>query len=355
MTLSPGPLHRERPLAVALAPTSLADGQALLARARAEADLAELRLDLANEPYDPAALLEGRGGLPVIATLRPVDQGGRSTLPAAERFAVLLRAARAGAEYVDLEWTAATPDRIDALHQAGAYVLVSRHDFARVPPDFAPGWYDQLARLGADVVKLVGTATDPRDCLPVFRALRNADRPTVAIAMGAAGLPTRILAPREARCFLTFGTLVADPGTAPGQVPLVEMRTAYHATRLGGRTAAYGLLAGHVEREQAARYNRWFAAAGLDAVAVPFPATEDSDSAAIVAAFRELPISGWHIHGAQLQETVGQGLDALEPSACRQGKVNAIALQDNALVGAWVESPEAQFQLWTSRAAPTPA
>ena len=66
-------------------------------------------------------------------------------------------------------------------------MIVSRHDFSAMPPDLAEGWWPELAAQGADVVKVVGTAQDVRDCLAVFRVLRRADRPTIAIAMGEPG------------------------------------------------------------------------------------------------------------------------------------------------------------------------
>jgi len=318
-----------------------------LAKIRAAADCVELRLDLFEEPFDLPALLEARGELPVVVTLRPPNEGGRSPLDASARRRVLLEAAARGAEYVDLEWDAATPEAIDALHAAGAQVLVSRHDFTAMPADFATTWWSQLAELGADVVKIVGTAHDVRDCLPVFGALRGADRPTVAIAMGAAGLLSRILAVREPTCFLTYAMLGDASATAPGQVSIGELQQRYRVNRLGPATRAYGLLGPHAEPVRLDEYNTWFTQDGQDGIAVPVVCDHDADAAAIVDAFRALPMAGWHIHGAELQSQVGQALDEIATSACRQGKVNAVvARPDGGLVGHWVESPREQYALW---------
>jgi 3-dehydroquinate dehydratase/shikimate dehydrogenase len=318
-----------------------------LPRIAAEADIAELRLDFFEESFDLPRLL-GERACPVVATLRPYDQGGRSTDPAPERLKVLLRAADLGAEYVDLEWDVASSPAVAALKAAGAQVLVSRHDFTRMPEDFADSWWPDMVARGADVVKIVGMPRDVRDCLQVFRAFRRADRPTVAIAMGDAGLPTRILALREEQCFLTYATLGSGARVAPGQLPVRELREVYRVERLGPRTAAFGLLGPHVETARAAQYNGWFAASGVDAVAVPFVANTHAPE--IVSAFRELSVAGWHVHGSELQETVGQALDEVAPSACRKGRVNAVlARPDRTLIGECVESPEEQFALWTGR------
>jgi 3-dehydroquinate dehydratase/shikimate dehydrogenase len=323
----------------------MAEALAGLPRIREAADCVELRLDLFEEAFDLPELLAERGELPVVVTLRPAEQGGRSRLPPGERLDVLMSAAELGAEYIDLEWDLATHEAIAALRTAGARVLVSRHDFGGMPADFAEGWWAELAALGADVIKIVGTAQEVRDGLPVFRAFRRADRHTVAMAMGLAGLPTRVLALREDQCLLAYAMLSAETATAPGQLSLTHMREVYHADRLGPHTRAYGLLGPQPEHARAAEYNAWFAEAGSDAVAVPFPAT--ADAAGIVSAYTELPVAGWHVHGDELQHGVGQAVDTLAPSACRQGKVNAITTDaEGKLVGHWVESPRAQFDLW---------
>ena len=206
-------------LAVALGPPDMATALRELPRARAEADCVELRLDLIGAGFRPArCCCAERGSLPVVVTLRPPEQGGKCPLPASERLEVLLQAAELGAEYVDVEFDALSADALNELHAQGARVIVSRHDFSQMPPGLADEWWPRLAELGADVVKVVGTASDPRECLPVLRALEAADRPTIAIAMGGAGRPSRVLALRYAECLLTYAALESDSGTAPGQI-----------------------------------------------------------------------------------------------------------------------------------------
>jgi 3-dehydroquinate dehydratase/shikimate dehydrogenase len=318
-----------------------------LPRIRAEAECIELRLDLFVEPFDLATLLRERLEVPVVVTLRPPDQGGMCVLPSDDRLRVLLQAAELGAEYVDLEYNAASLDAVQALRSMGSKVIISRHDFLHLPPELETAWWDDLAAGGADVVKVVGTAQDVRDCLPVLRVLQRASLPTISIAMGQAGLPSRVLALRADNCLLTYAAVDSARGTAPGQLTLREMRDVYHASRLGPKTAVFGLLGPHVEADRTREYNAWFAADGVDAIALPFPATSDAPD--IVSAYRELPVAGWHIHGADLQSTVGQALESLGAGACRQGKVNAIVQgSGGSLEGHWVDSPREQYELWRS-------
>jgi 3-dehydroquinate dehydratase type I len=338
----------ERMIAIAFGPPTMAEALAGLPRIRSEADCVEFRLDLFSEEFDLPLLLRERGNLPAVVTLRPTSEGGKSALPPRERLAVLLRAAELGAEFVDLEWDAATPQAVASLKAAGASVIISRHDFSSMPAELANSWWHDLAQRGADVVKVVGTAHDVRDCLPVLQALQH-DRPTIAIAMGEPGLISRVLALRSEQCFLTYATLGSGTPTAPGQLTAREMRELYRTSRLTSSTAVFGLLGPHLERVRLAEYNAWFERDDLDAVAVPFVASDDAP--AVVSAYQQLPVAGWHVHGDELQETVGQALDELSSKACRQGKVNAIVRQaDGALLGEWVESPLGQYELWRSAA-----
>jgi 3-dehydroquinate dehydratase/shikimate dehydrogenase len=332
-------------LAVAFGPPTMAAACAGLPDIREQADCLELRLDLFGEPFDLPVILRERGKLPVVATLRPIDQGGKSTLPADERLRVLLDAAELGAEYVDLEYDVATAAAISSVRAAGAQVIASRHDFAAMP-DLAGDWWPRLAELGADIVKVVGTARELRDCLQVFRALARADQPTIAIAMGEAGLITRVLALRADACFLTYAALELATGTAPGQLTIRDMRETYRAGRLRSTTRVFGLLGPHTEEERLREYNAWFDAEGFDGVAVPFVA--EGDAVPVVAAFRELPVSGWHVHGTSLQTDVRQAMDELRPAAARQDKVNSVVrrARDGSLVGDWVESPREQYEQW---------
>src|SRR3981081_3066372 len=122
-------------LAVAFGPSTMAEALAGLPRIRAQADCVELRLDLFEEPFGLPALLEASGELTVVATFRPPEEGGKSRLAAAERLKVLLEAASGGAQYVDLEWNACSPQAVDALRGYGAHVVLSRHDFAAMPSE----------------------------------------------------------------------------------------------------------------------------------------------------------------------------------------------------------------------------
>lgn len=325
--------ERARQLAVSLGARTMDEARAALKRIGKVADVVELRLDFFEEPYDLPGLLADRP-IPVVVTNRPVREGGRSTQTESERLDVLVRAARLGAEYVDVEWDAVTPDRLDHVRQAGGRVILSRHSFTGMPSDFAD-WYSALVDAGADVVKIVGFAHEARDVLPVLRVLERAERPTIAIAMGDAGLPSRVLALRYPSCFLTYATLGSGERVAPGQLPLDEMRQVYHVSALGPSTRVFGILDRAADTAIAARLNDLLRAAGRDAVAVPVPGA--SDPGAVVAAYRAVPVSGWLIRDESAMVALAAVADSLTDRAREAGRLNVLTDRPGGLVGDLVE------------------
>ena len=88
------------------------------------------------------------------------------------------------------------------------------------------GTYREL-RDRCAVVKLVGTARSAADVLPVLELLRDASTPVIAMAMGAPGTCTRLLAPAFPQALLTYGAASTAAATAPGQITVDEMTDRY--------------------------------------------------------------------------------------------------------------------------------
>jgi 3-dehydroquinate dehydratase / shikimate dehydrogenase len=336
---------RLRQIAVAVSAASDVDAEAALRRAAGRADLAELRLDLFHNAYDLPWLIQGRA-LPLIITSRPVREGGRSAQSDDTRRAVLRHAAELGAEYVDVEWDAVTPDLVDAIHAAGARCIVSRHCFDGMPPDLRT-WPERLANVGADVVKVVGTARDVRDLVPVMDVLRDATQPTIAIAMGAAGQASRILCLNFDSCFLTFAAPTGREGTAPGQLSLDELLDVYRAKQLDSATAVYAILGQTVDDTLVRRLNRRLAADGQDAVVIPI-ATPAPVGETLVA-LESLPIAGWLLADGAAPESLAASVDAIEEQAAAAGHVNVVVRRGDGMVGYWSTSPEAALELLVHR------
>ena len=335
-----------RLLAIAIGVKTAAEARAALARAARVADLAELRVDFLEEELDLPALLKDRP-LPVIVTDRAAREGGRSYRGDPERVAVLRQAAELGAEFVDVEWDTASPEIVRSLQTTGTRVIVSRHAFDRMPAEI-DRWAANAVDVGADVVKVVGMAGDPRDVLPVLRVLRDVDRPTIAIAMGEAGIASRVLALRYERCLLTFAALDRGGAVAPGQLPIDELRDGYNARRIGSSTQVFGVLAPHREDLLIRRFNAWFIGHGVDVVAVPFIAR--TEAIEILSDLREIPVSGWYVPDEMLQRELAGSLPNLAPEARRRGLVNSVTFEASGPRGSWQATPSDQVEAWAGLA-----
>lgn len=263
--------------------------RALEAQAGA-ADLVELRIDGMTECDLPRLLRERP--CPVIVTCRAAWEGGAFHGDEAERAGLLLEAAALGAEHIDWELAAPTPP--PASGSLGATrVIRSAHDFAGMP-DMA-ALYRGCVAAGADIAKMVGFAHDALDALAALRTLRAADTPTIALAMGEAGLVSRILALRY-RAYLTFVSPNDRAGTAPGQISADALREVYCGDRITPATRCLGVLcAGGVEAlaPALASMNRRIREAGVDATAVPLVCGGAADADAVIAAYAAFGFDGF--------------------------------------------------------------
>ncbi|HUR35168.1 MAG TPA: shikimate dehydrogenase [Vicinamibacterales bacterium] len=242
-----------------------------------DADIVELRLDSVRDP-DVAGALEGRR-LPVIVTCRASWEGGGFGGSEEERRRLLQQALELGAEYVDVEWRARFDDLV-ATH--GSRVVLSSHDFDGVPADLA-GQSRAMRATGAGVVKMAVKAGRLSDCLALLELSRTlgAHERSVLIAMGDAGLPTRVLAQR-------FGSTWTYAGGVRevGQLGARQLLEQFRYRSITPATDIYGLVGLPVAHSASpAMHNAAFAAAGIDAVYLPLPAADAADFVAFARGF----------------------------------------------------------------------
>jgi 3-dehydroquinate dehydratase / shikimate dehydrogenase len=126
---------------------------------------------------------------------------------------------------------------------------------------------------GAEVVKLAVTVQRLTDSLPLIALGRQMNGQAVLLAMGEAGIPSRVLAGR-------FGSAwtYAGGGVAPGQIPASRMIHEFSFARVTETAALYGVVGRPVMHSLSpAMHNAAFAAAGLDAAYIPIPAADFND------------------------------------------------------------------------------
>eukprot|EP01061_Rhynchopus_euleeides_P046823 TRINITY_DN9073_c0_g3_i2.p1 TRINITY_DN9073_c0_g3~~TRINITY_DN9073_c0_g3_i2.p1 ORF type:complete len:1550 (+),score=597.62 TRINITY_DN9073_c0_g3_i2:119-4651(+) len=167
------------------------------------ADALELRADLLADfnlesVTEQVALLRRSSDLPVIFTVRSVTQGGKypddNQVGAVE---LLKQAGRLGCEFVDVEMTLRQELREELLEAISpSLVVMSHHDPARLLSwDALERKIVEASRSGADIVKIVTTASEVDDCSRLRAAVKraNIEQPVIALAMGGLGKLSRAL------------------------------------------------------------------------------------------------------------------------------------------------------------------
>jgi 3-dehydroquinate dehydratase/shikimate dehydrogenase len=257
--------------------------------AAAGVDLVELRLDGVADP-DARGALDGRR-LPAIVTCRPVWEGGAFSGSEEERHRLLEQAVEAGAEYVDVEWRAGFRDSLIG-RTSGAGLIVSVHDFAGIPDDLL-SLHRAMRQTGASICKLAFTARRLTDVFAADGLAKDAGSRTtgpgrvggtVVIAMGTAGMATRVLPGR----FHSQWTYAGD--CAPGQIPAERLLTEFRFREITPATAVYGVVGSRSGGSRSpSLHNAAFRAAGVDAVYLPLETADFSD---FLAFADRLPLLG---------------------------------------------------------------
>jgi len=328
---APAPRLRVGKLCVAVQGASPAE---MLERAEAalkDAKFLEFRLDALPKPS--AALpqltefLAARRDVTAIATCRRQNFGGRFARSLAAELEVLLAAAQAGCQIVDLEVESAEeakPAQLgkfrDGLREAGAALLVSFHDFSRTR-----GLEQAAQRIEAfqpDFVKVVSTARSLSDNLAVLRLIedRSLSAHVVGIAMGEEGLVSRVLGPRAGAAF-TFASSGEGVETASGQVTARLLRDLYRVEHLDQATRIFGVAGNPIAHSLSPlMQNAAFRRESVNAVLLPLKVRALDD---LLTLARELPLAGVAVTMPLKQEVLPY-LANMDPLTARIGACNTL-------------------------------
>ncbi len=247
----------------------------------ARADILEFRLDYMADADWPTLLAET--SLPVIATLRPKDQGGKFTGSEDQRLNLLADIAKARPAFIDFEWphfesssrarqliSSITCDSLDAHKPA---LILSLHDFHSVPANLNEA-VTRLSSAPAAILKIVCLANDICDNFPLLdiaqRAGKADTKPTIILAMGQAGQISRVLAAKLGT-FLSFSCLSLDEASAPGQIPLDQMHSLYRWESITAGTSIFGVVGSPIAHSLSPDiHNAAFAKANFAGLYLPF-------------------------------------------------------------------------------------
>jgi len=331
--------HSNIRICVPLCAETIAELEQLTAQAANVADLIELRLDCLHE-RELAVVQQritrffGRLSMPVIITLRSSEQGGHREMSMAQRRQYWQQAIRPANALFDIEKDFCTAEHVADWDG----VICSHHDFTGTPENIEEV-YEQMSATPARILKIAVFAHDTVDCLPVFRLLTRAyeeGRELIALAMGDAGVATRILGPSRGS-FLTYGAVAQDAATAPGQLTGERLRSVYHIDKINKQTQIYGLVGSPVMQSVSPHiHNAAFAAEGIDAVYLPLEVKnlQSFIERLVHPTSRELD---WRLSGLSITAPhkldVMQYLDWIDPRAKEIGAVNTVVVDAEGLRG----------------------
>ena len=333
-------------------------------------DILEFRLDLMASA-DWAALL-AETSLPVIATVRPTDQGGRFDGSQEERLALLQKIAQARPAFIDFEWPhfVDSPKAREAIssitcNTIGAdkpALIMSFHDFEKVPGNLND-IVSAMTDTPAAIVKIVCFANSIQDNFCLFDFAHQATGPSVIIAMGPAGQISRVLAAKLGT-FLSFSCLSVAESSAPGQITVDQLRGLYRWDRISHCTSVYGVIGfplGH--SLSPAIHNAAFEDIGFDGLYLPFLIEPDYEHfAAFMDGFLSRPwlnLQGLSVtipHKENALRYLRQHDAFIDPSAQRIGCVNTIVISpDDGTLAGYNTDSEAALDALTAGAGITRA
>ncbi|HKG48525.1 MAG TPA: shikimate dehydrogenase [Pyrinomonadaceae bacterium] len=298
------------------------------------ADLIELRLDCLEEIPENLNDITQKHPRPLILTFRPSEEGGHRNITREQRQTFWNSVApRAESIWWDVEG-----DLTNDLAPDWSRVIVSHHDFSGVPADLN-SIYERLAQTPAAVVKIAVQANDILDCLPVFELLdraRGEGREIIAIAMGNAGITTRVLGPSRG-AFLTYGSLDDDSATAPGQVTARKLRSLYHIDTIDDETMICGLVGLPVMHSVSPHiHNAAFVSEGINGVYLPLEVHDALEFFKRMVHPRTRELS-WNLRGLSItaphKQAVMECLDSIDPDAKEIGAVNTVVIEEDRLLG----------------------
>ena len=312
------------------------------------ADLVEYRIDRFADESGAVGHLVSDSPLPCIVTCRPTSEGGEYEASDDLRLTWFEAAAEAGAAYLDVE--------LAAMQQSGEFrsriadvvappvgetggrpkLILSVHDFDGRPADLLRRIRQMADDPLCHVIKVAWRARSLRDNLEAFELLRDRPKPMIALCMGEAGLPSRVLAGKFG-ALLTYAGLQDDTGTAPGQVGVGTMKSLYRWDTIDRNTAVYGVIGWPVSHSLSpALHNAGFDAVGHNGVYLPMPIPPEYEHFKATAATwldgAELHFRGASVtipHKQNLLRFVGDSGGEIEPLAQRIGAANTLTVRDD--------------------------
>ncbi|MBZ5645808.1 MAG: shikimate dehydrogenase [Acidobacteriia bacterium] len=296
----------------------------------------EFRLDYIRQPASAflrlRRFLEYHPEVLAIGTCRRAANGGKFRGSVAAQADVLVKAAAAGCQLVDVELQSAAamkPKDMQRVRGAAALIL-SFHDYRATRK--LEETFRKMTAVPADFYKIVATATCLADNVVMMKFLeqKSHQRSVIGVCMGEQGIISRVLGVRAGSAF-TFASSTPGEETAPGQLDSRTLRDTYRIEQVENSTRVYGVAGDPIEHSLSpAMMNAAFRRETVNAVYLGLHAKSLDD---LLSCVREIPIHGLSIT-MPYKEDIVEYLDNTEPLAAKIGACNTVVrAQDGNLYG----------------------
>ena len=194
--------------------------------AEKHADICEIRLDL-MESFSLPDIIKA-ATIPVIVTYRSKKEGGEGFHNPSRAADYLISAAEENAEYIDVELSMPLALRNNIIkNKRNSRIIISTHLMEHTPSkEDLKNILDKSIRAGSDIVKIVTMAKRMDDNLRILELVSEARKEKIeiiAFCMGPMGRMSRVFSLLMGG-YLSFTSLEAGEESAPGQIPINEMK-----------------------------------------------------------------------------------------------------------------------------------
>jgi 3-dehydroquinate dehydratase/shikimate dehydrogenase len=261
----------------------------------------------------------------VVATCRCEENGGKFHGSAASALDVLLKAAEAGFQLVDIELESIEKlpkNTMAHVRETGAAVIISHHDFHATKD--LDAIYKRADAFAPDFVKVVPTARSLADNLTLMKFLERMQdhngSSVVGICMGDTGIISRVLGLRAGSSF-TFASANVGEETAPGQIAARTLLETYRVDQVDAATKVYGVAGSPIRSSLSPlMMNTAFRRETVNAVYLALQTSKADD---LFKLMREVPIQGLSVT-MPLKQDVIPFLERTDPLSARIGAVNTV-------------------------------
>ncbi|WEV60340.1 type I 3-dehydroquinate dehydratase [Streptococcaceae bacterium ESL0729] len=215
-------------IVVSINPRNIQDINSIQVKSLTGADVIEWRADYLSsqeEIFELAPIIfEKFSGLNILFTLRTIHEGGLMNVSSEEYIDILRKIMAYSPSFIDIEYFS-YPEALSALSDYKDQIVLSCHDFVKIPRDLA-SMLDKMLAEDCYLSKFAGMPTSKKDVLDLMSLTEELtrNRPSkrlATIAMGDLGKLSRVSGYLTGSAW-TFVNLGKE--TAPGQIPLNDAR-----------------------------------------------------------------------------------------------------------------------------------